>query len=243
MKNGFWKIEKRECVSSTNTVLKNMAKAGAPTGSVLIARTQSAGRGRLGRSFYSPVGGVYLSLLLRPDFNMDEVLLITPAVAVAAAKACEKISGQPIQIKWVNDLLLDGKKICGILCESILRPDGANDGIIVGVGVNLTPPPGGFPPDIIQHAGALNTPGQEEAFCTAFLSFMEEILQDFQSHSFLAQYRARCPMIGQRVTLRYGDEIVSGIVQEIDNHAALVLRTAHGCVKSFSAGEVTSRLP
>ena len=106
-------------VDSTNSVLKRMAAEGAPQGSVLIAERQSAGRGRMGRSFYSPPGtGLYMSLLLRPCMEAQRATLVTTSAAVAVAEAIERLAGEAAQIKWVNDVLFHGRKVCGILTEA-----------------------------------------------------------------------------------------------------------------------------
>ena len=135
-------------VTSTNTILKNMAAAGEPEGAVAVAGEQTAGRGRMGRSFYSPPGtGLYLSILLRPGIPAEETTPVTACAAVAVAESIEELSGEPAQIKWVNDVYVRGKKVCGILTEaSIDCETRIADYLVVGIGVNTAPsPPGIFP--------------------------------------------------------------------------------------------------
>ena len=143
-------IIEKDSVTSTNTELIEMAKNGAKEGTVLIASEQTAGKGRTGKSFYSPEGsGVYLSILLRPDFKPEDALFLTTIAAVATAKAIESVSDKEAKIKWVNDVYLDNKKVCGILTESALSSDMEKlDYAVVGIGINLCPPEGGFPDDI-----------------------------------------------------------------------------------------------
>ena len=106
-------------ITSTNTVLKTLAAQNAPAGLALVAGEQTAGRGRLGRSFYSPAdSGLYLSLLLRPHMSAVQATHLTACAAVAAAETIEELSGRPAQIKWVNDILVNGRKVCGILTEA-----------------------------------------------------------------------------------------------------------------------------
>ena len=127
---------------STNRVAKELARQGAPHGTAVLAERQTAGRGRMERQFFSPEGGLYLSVVLRPDLSPEDLSLMTPMAAVAVRKAVEKHTGIRLGIKWVNDLYLEGKKACGILCEC------AGDAVIVGVGLNLKTPEGDFPPQL-----------------------------------------------------------------------------------------------
>ena len=144
-------------LGSTNTELARLAREGAPEYTAVVALEQTAGRGLAGRSFYSPAGvGVYFSLLLRPGFPAVRAAeLITPACAVAAAAAAERLTGEPARIKWVNDVYLRGRKVCGILTEAEQGPGGALDWVIAGIGVNLTEPEGGYPEPLAGRAGAL----------------------------------------------------------------------------------------
>ena len=126
-------------VDSTNVRLKELAEAGAPHGTVVIADEQTGGKGRKGRKFESPAGaGLYFSLLLRPLCSVAETVCLTPWAAVAAAEAVFRCCGTRPDIKWVNDLLLDGRKLCGILTELGLTPDGKLDYVIIGIGINLS---------------------------------------------------------------------------------------------------------
>jgi BirA family biotin operon repressor/biotin-[acetyl-CoA-carboxylase] ligase len=115
---GVFDIDYRATVTSTNSVLKDLAAGGAREGTVVAAITQTAGRGRFGRSFYSPAdSGVYFSVLLRPGVGAPDATLLTTAAAVAVARAVEDVTGAPARIKWVNDVYCGGKKVCGILTE------------------------------------------------------------------------------------------------------------------------------
>lgn len=145
---------------STNTLLREKANNGFPEGTVVLANTQTKGRGRRGRSFYSPADtGLYLSVLLRPDGMIpDQAVKITTMAAVAVCEAVEKISGKETWIKWVNDIYQEGRKISGILTEaSISMENGSVEYVILGIGVNVYPPKGGFPEDIRETAGSVLT--------------------------------------------------------------------------------------
>ena len=134
-----WQREYLEEIDSTNRYVKELGAAGAPEGTVVIANRQSAGRGRLGRSFFSPEEkGIYMSILLRPELELQRAALITSMAAVVVARAIERVSKLPAGIKWVNDVYLNKKKVCGILTESGIQPEtGALDYVVLGIGVNV----------------------------------------------------------------------------------------------------------
>jgi len=161
----FFVIDVRKTVTSTNTVLRDIAAKGAPEGYVLAAEQQTAGKGRLGRSFHSPFGhGVYFSLLLRPVAPASDVALITPAAAVAAARAIEEVTGRHVGIKWVNDLFLGDKKVCGILTEAVFGMEsGTVESAVLGIGINVTAPEEGYPDEIADIVAALNVGAGDEA--------------------------------------------------------------------------------
>ena len=142
-------IEVVDRLPGTNAALRSRADAGAREGLVLIAQAQSAGRGRGGHSFYSPPGGLYMSILLRPEIGARQAVGLTAMAAVAAARAAERLCGVPITIKWVNDLWKNGKKVCGILTEAALDLEsGMLDYAVLGLGFNVAAPADGWPEDL-----------------------------------------------------------------------------------------------
>jgi BirA family biotin operon repressor/biotin-[acetyl-CoA-carboxylase] ligase len=143
-------IEMYKTVDSTNNKLKELARQGAPEGTVVIAKEQTHGKGRMNRSFHSPAEtGIYMSILLRPKFSTADAILITTAAAVAVAQAVEAVAGREAKIKWVNDVFCDGKKICGILTEaSVDIESGSLEYAILGIGINVIAPQNGFLDDI-----------------------------------------------------------------------------------------------
>ena len=154
-------LEVLSCVDSTNSLLREKANAGIPEGYVVLAGQQTGGRGRMGRRFYSPPDtGLYLSLLLRPTHLLpSEAVGITTMAAVAACRSIEEVSPGDAQIKWVNDIYLGGKKVCGILTEaSIGLESGSLDYAVVGVGFNVCAPEDGFPGGLSQIAGGRRLP-------------------------------------------------------------------------------------
>ncbi len=237
-------IDVRDTVTSTNTVLKAIAEQGGAEGMALIAQQQTQGKGRLGRTFLSPKGtGLYISILLRPKFSAEESLSVTTAAAVAVAEAIDSITGRHAMIKWVNDVYLQGRKVCGILTEASV--DFENGGLhyaIVGIGVNIQEPPGGFAPEIRDVAGALyqgEVPSGVRVRLAAeilnrFFGFYEHLTQ----RTFMEAYRQRSLLTGIEVTFTQGDRVHEGLVLGVDDEARLQVRLPSGEEKLFSAGEV-----
>ncbi|MFQ9991902.1 biotin--[acetyl-CoA-carboxylase] ligase [Ruthenibacterium lactatiformans] len=145
-------------LESTNLTAKQMAAAGAPHGTLVVADSQTAGRGRRGRSFASPPGtGLYLSMVLRSALPMQSAVLVTSAAAVAVCRAVERAAGKRLDIKWVNDLFYRGKKCCGILTEAAADVEtGGVDYLVVGIGLNLLPPEGGWPEELAEIAASFH---------------------------------------------------------------------------------------
>lgn len=237
-------IDVRDTVTSTNTVLKSIAEQGGAEGMVLIAQQQTQGKGRLGRTFLSPKGtGLYISILLRPKFSAEESLSVTTAAAVAVAEAVDSITGRHAMIKWVNDVYLQGRKVCGILTEASV--DFENGGLhyaVLGIGVNIQEPPGGFAPEIRDVAGALygdEAPAGARVklaveILNRFFGFYEEVTQ----RTFMEAYRQRSLLTGMEVTFTQGDTVQEGLVLGVDEEARLQVRLADGEERWFSAGEV-----
>ena len=230
-------------VASTNDLARRAALEGAPEGLVILARGQTSGRGQKGRSYFSPAGtGLYLSLLLRPTCAPAQAPLLTTAAAAAAAEAIEQVSGRPAQIKWVNDIWQDGKKVCGILTEAAFLPDGERlDHAVVGVGVNLAPPPEGFPPELRESAGALFSdvvPGCRDRLARTFLERFAPYDRQLDSRSFYESYRARSLVLGRvvRVLGTQGEE--PAFVEDLDRDCRLRVRYADGRTAVLGSGEV-----
>lgn len=240
----FIEIDLRDQVSSTNTVLKELAEQGRPEGLVLIAENQVKGKGRLGRSFFSPKGsGLYMSVLLRPELPADDSLAITTAAAVAVAEAVGAVTGRQAMIKWVNDVYLDGKKLCGILTEAAIDFENRKlNYAVLGIGVNICEPPGGFPTEIAEVAGALY---KDEAPAGTRTKLAAEILNRFfcfyralPGRGYMCAYKRLSLLTGLEITFQQGNESWEGTVLGIDDDARLVVRLASGQEKAFGAGEV-----
>ena len=219
----FYKTECVDETGSTNDDVKREAAGGRPEGYCRIAARQTAGKGRRGRSFYSPnLTGVYISILLRPRMSIEDSILITTAAAVAAAKACEKVLEQcygasktyeekHVDIKWVNDLFIDGKKFCGILTEAALSMESYGlDYAVLGIGFNLTSPKEGWPEEIRDVAGSLFAPedypvGTRNSLSAAFLNEFYEIYSKLPDVTYLDEYRVRSIAIGRTVDVLEAD--------------------------------------
>ena len=205
-----------EETGSTNDELKKLAAAGAPHGYVLIAGKQTSGRGRMGHSFFSPVTGVYLSVLLRPHTPPEQTLHLTAAAGIAVCRAVESLTDKKAQIKWVNDIYIEGRKVCGILTESALS-GGCTEWAVVGMGINVTEPRDGFPDDIRERACALfraeneTPPLFRERFAAELLSAFERQTA-LPWEETLSEYRRRSYLTGKEVILSDGSRAeVTGI--------------------------------
>lgn len=240
------RLRTEECVTSTNTVLKELAAGGEAEGLALIAGRQTGGRGRRGRSFYSPADtGLYLSLLLRPRMGAEQSAMLTAVAAVAVAEAVESLSGRPAQIKWVNDVLIDGEKICGILTEAgVDWESGAVDYAVIGVGVNLRTPEGGFPEELRGAAGAVfDGRGIPDLRCRLAAAVLDGLMDGYEhpGECFEA-YRARCVVPGKEIRiLRPGQEPVRALALDVDEEFALLVRYEDGTIGRLQAGEVSVR--
>ena len=205
--------------TSTNDDLKRLGAEGAPNGYALVAERQTAGRGMHGRGFFSPESGVYLSVLLRPDTLPEEMLHFTAAAGVAVCHAIERLTPHKAQIKWVNDIYIGGKKVCGILTESVIE-NALVGRAVIGIGINITEPTGGFPAEIADRACALFTGGKKapqgfaELLAAEVLAALEHQLSLEWSET-LAEYRRRSCLTGREVRLADGGKaLVTGITEE-----------------------------
>lgn len=241
-----WQITDLEETASTNEDLKLLARQDAPRGRVLLAKRQTAGRGRMGRSFFSPDGtGLYLSVLLRPDCSAEECGRITQTAAVAALRAAQPFCKDRLEIKWVNDLYRNGKKICGILTEGETDPaTGKLLYAVVGAGFNLCPPKEGFPVEIQEIAGSLRDafdPTLRLRLAAEFLNELERGLARPFSE-ILAEYRERSLLTGKRVFSPTGAFSGSAAVLGIDDNGGLLLEGEDGGTMTLTWGEVSVKL-
>lgn len=226
---------------STNNDCKVFAAAN-PSEPVLVAADyQSGGRGRQGKTFVSPRGGLYLSVLLPTGRPPREVVGVTSCAAVAVARAIEETTGAEARIKWVNDLVAGGGKVCGILCENV--GDGAlSRYLIVGVGVNLASAPdipgAAFPPVSL---AALGYPAEPEALAAAVAGELLAVSRaDFSFSAFADEYRARSMVLGERIVFRREGKDWEGVAEAVDDAGALLVRTEEGLCR-LDSGEISVR--
>ena len=233
-------------VDSTNTWVRDRAALGAPEGCVVMAGEQTAGRGRRGRTFYSPKDtGVYMSLLLRPKHcAVSRATGFTAMAAVAMCEAIEAVYGEAAQIKWVNDVFVRGKKVCGILTEASLGMEsGEVDTVVLGAGVNLYPPREGFPEELKPIAGAIFEETVSDAknrLAGEFLRRMMAIYAAPEESSYVKKYRERSLVIGKTVTLL--PEGRSVFIEDIDDACHLLVRDDSGETACLSYGEIQVRM-
>ena len=231
-----------EEIDSTNNAAKQWAQEGAPDGSAVVALRQTAGKGRLGRSFYSPSAtGIYMTVILRPSLSLEQSTLVTSAAAVATARAIEKVTGISVQIKWVNDLYLNGKKLCGILAESALLPDGKVNYLVVGIGVNVSTD--SFPPELSEIATSLAAAGGEEINCNrliaAILNEFRQVCAELENREYLEEYKLRSCVLGKSVQLIRGKESQEAFALDVDRDAHLVVRLPNGSIQTIRSGEIS----
>ena len=266
--NSFIHIYRYDTLDSTNTKAKELVSNGASHGTVVIADQQSAGRGRLGRRFFSPAGcGIYLSAIIRPDecgLAVGDITLLTTAASVAVARAISQVLNKEAKIKWVNDLYYNGKKVCGILTESVIHPKrGTIDAIIVGIGVNYREPDGGFPEELRDIAGALvgaheTAEGTRDALSEAIAAQMFDVLAEIPDRRFLDDYRSRSLLLGRQVRIfpqgapgshpdcaqPDGSELVKDAVVTvlgIADNGGLMVQYDDGRQETLTTGEISLR--
>jgi len=240
-------LDIKDSVTSTNTLVKALAREGQSETYVMIADHQTGGRGRRGRSFFSPPGcGLYLSILLRPDMLPTDAHLLTAAAAVAVCGAVEDVCGVPCGIKWVNDIFVGDKKCCGILTEADIDPaTGKIDFAVVGVGINVLPPEGDFPDELAGIAAPIYDTRPEYAvrnrLAAAVLNrFMS--LYRLGSSDFVQAYRDKSIVIGREINILKGDNITPATAVGIDDNCALLVRYADGREEALSSGEISIRV-
>ena len=228
-------------IDSTSTFLKSQLDSGETAPMLAVAKKQTAGRGRNGKNFYSPENtGLYMSVLLHPYCRMADAVGITTCASVLTARAIEKVTGKTAGIKWVNDLYVENKKVCGILCEAVNDyKQGITKSVIIGVGVNLSTTD--FPEDLKLTAGSLGV----EYNCTAALcAEIANALFSFDfngiSENMLAEYRAKSIVIGKDISYFVNGQKFTARALSIDNAGGLVVES-NGEIKTLNSGEITVR--
>lgn len=237
-----------DTLDSTNDRLKALARQGAPAGTAILARGQTGGRGRLGRSFHSPAGqGIYLSFLLRPGCSPGELMHLTCAVAVAMCDGIEAAVGVRPGIKWINDLVWEKRKLGGILTELGLSPQGQVDFAVLGIGINCRQQPTDFPPEIREMAGSLamvtgadvDIPSVAAAMLEALWALDDTLLT--KREDILRRYRQDCVTLGREISVLRGGEVRHGRALDMDDTGALLVYYEDGKEELVNSGEVSIR--
>ena len=238
LKDTPYNVEVKNTVTSTNNIMKKHVAKGDCAFSVLIATKQTAGRGRMGRSFYSPSqSGVYMSVALEIEEGKNPLLITTDA-AVCAARVLERLSGKKACIKWVNDIYIDGKKVCGILTEGV----GAY--AILGIGINVLPPRKGFPEDIKDRAGAVfekKSPHIRENVITEFLNQFMRVFKE-EREVLLEEYRKRSMIVGKEIIILGNNQNEKATALAIADDYSLVVRKENGETVNLSSGDVSIKI-
>ena len=230
-------------LNSTNTCAKEIASAGSPAGTVVIADSQNAGKGRLGRNFVSPKGkGLYMSIILRPDFDMKTASLITSATACAVADAIEKLCPYEVKIKWVNDIYMNGRKICGILTEASLGMEMRSlDYAVVGIGINIRSSEGNFSRDLRVTATSIEEETglriDRNRLCAEVLNSLEKYISCIPDRSYIRDYRSREILTGNTITANVNGSTVIAFAEGIDDNANLIIKLPDGTIRHLSSGE------
>ncbi len=237
-----------DTIDSTNTHLKKMALNGAPEGTVVVAGTQTGGRGRLGRSFHSPAGkGIYFSLLLRPGLPAESLMHLTCAVGVAACNAIETVTGFRPGIKWINDLVAGKKKLGGILTELAFGPSGNVEYAVIGIGINCSHSREDFPPELQDiatslalHTGKPWEQGKLIAALIAQLYRMQDSLVEKRSQ-IMDIYRKDCITPGKEIQVIRGNTKETAQALDVMDDGSLLVRYPNGNESAVNSGEVTIR--
>ena len=242
----FFTFSISESTESTNTDAKKLAKNGAEEWTVVIAETQTSGKGRMSRKFSSPKGsGIYMSVILRPKFAVEEALSITTSAAVAVSEAIEHLTQKSIGIKWVNDIYMNGKKVCGILTEASAGQGNTLKYAVLGIGINVFEPEGGFPEEIRNIAGAVCDrdsiiKGFRNRLIAEILNRFKNLYDDLPDKNYLTYYRNKSILTAQQVDIiKCGEVCGEGTVEDIDDSFGLIIKHTDGTTSVLSSGEVS----
>ena len=240
-----WRVETIDETGSTNDLVSARAREGEPGGLVIRAISQTKGRGRRGRSWFSPPGsGLYFSILFRPGGEAENSPLLTLLLGVAAAEGIAEATGLRVGLKWPNDLRVNGKKIGGILCE-YLEPPNQPPAVVAGLGVNLTTREADFPAELLASASSVLLSGGEvpdaEGLLDLLLARVAFWYKEYETSGFGAvrdRWLGLCDNLGETISVRAADEILVGKNNGIDEAGRLLLEKPGGLIERITSGEV-----
>ena len=246
-----WVIQTMESTTSTNDLAKLYANQNSTTPAIFISEEQTAGRGRLGRKFVSPSKtGLYISLCLFPTIALEDLSLITCATAVACVETLEELTGKSLNIKWVNDLFYQDKKVGGILTEVISDFESQQvQALIVGMGINLIDSPQSFPEELHSIVGSIfssktkydNSSFNRNHFIAQFLEKWTFYYQNLSKRDFIESYKEHSNVIGKFVNIFEGNQTYSAYAKDIDENGHLIIEKEDNTLHSLSYGEVSIR--
>ena len=246
-----WVIQTMETTTSTNDLAKLYANQNSTTPAIFISEEQTAGRGRLGRKFVSPAkSGLYISLCLFPTVALEDLSLITCATAVACVETLEELTGKSLNIKWVNDLFYQDKKVGGILTEVISDFESQQvQALIVGIGINLIDSPQSFPEELHSIVGSIFSSKEEynessfnrNHFIAQFLEKWTFYYQNLSKREFISTYKEHSNVIGKFVNVFEGNQTYSAYAKDIDENGHLVVEKEDNSLHTLSYGEVSIR--
>lgn len=233
-------------IASTNTAVKALAHE-KNEGYVLLAGEQTGGRGRMGRSFFSPGdSGIYMSMLLKPTCSAEQASLLTALAAVSVCRALENVLNLQLQIKWVNDIFLDGKKVCGILSEAGFNMENAQmDYVVIGIGINVYAPKGDFPSDLQNLAGYLQKDAAYNLRNQLIAGICEHFMQAYRNLNetpFMQEYKTRSMVVGKDIFVHKADGLRRARALDIDGACHLLVEYENKERELLHSGEVSIRL-
>lgn len=233
-----WHLHVLDSVDSTNIEVRRMAQAGAPDKTVVAAEKQTGGKGRRGKTFYSPPGtGLYFSVLLRPQMTLIDATQVTCRVAVAVSRAIQKYTDEPVQIKWVNDIYIGGKKVCGILSEAASDLESGNvEFIVVGIGVNVATQE--FPEEIRKIATSIPGNVNRNQLLAEILNQMDTLFTE----DCMEEYKKRSCVLGRQIEIIYANSRETATAVDIDREGRLVVRDSFGNLKLLYSGEISIKI-
>lgn len=236
-------IEIVKSTKSTNDDMKEKAKSGTDEISLLIAHSQTKGKGSKGRSFYSPDStGIYMSFLLRPNLLPKETTLLTTMTAVALSEAIESLTDKKADIKWVNDIYIGGKKTAGILTEGAFKTKEKIDYAIVGIGINLAVPDEGFPKEISDIAGALGQKQIANELIGEIINRFYYYYRALPNKEFIKEYKKRLFVLGQKIKVISHENSFNATAIDIDEDFRLIVKTEKNEILYLDSGEISVRI-
>lgn len=242
------RIQIYSSLESTNKTAKELAVAGAGHGTVVLSDCQTMGRGRYSRDFFSVSGGgLYMSIILRPEgLHFENPVFVTAFAAVSVCEAIESISDKTAEIKWVNDLLIDGRKVCGILTEAVTDfESGGLEWMVLGIGINVSIPAEGFPPELRNLAVSIfpdkKTPGMRNKLSAEILNRILGSGKQPNEREIFAKYKERLMILGKEITVVQGQKEYKAVAVDVDPAGRLIVKNERGELLTLSSGEVRIR--